>query len=81
MITNPTVVLPCNCESEFQDKEYGKGMRLHNVSQGGNNKGKQAFCTVCCPRQAKVKEDTPIMPIMGMKVPAKKVPTRKPKTV
>jgi hypothetical protein len=23
-------VLPCNCENEYQDRKYGKYMRLHN---------------------------------------------------
>ena len=31
----------CKCVSEFQDKEYGKGMRAHTV-------GTKAYkCTVC----------------------------------
>ena len=38
-----TIVLKCDCKSEFQDETYGNKMRLHNVS--GN--GEKAFCTVC----------------------------------
>jgi len=34
----------CNCESAFQDKKYGKGMRVHNkyIKEGGGYR-----CTVC----------------------------------
>lgn len=37
----------CTCQSEFQDKLYGKRMRLHNSC--GDNKGKVTSyrCTVC----------------------------------
>lgn len=37
-----TDIKKCNCESSFQDTLYGKGMRLHNVSEFG-----KARCTVC----------------------------------
>ena len=40
-----TKVLPCNCKHEFQEKEYGKNLRLHNVS--GDGKKNEARCTVC----------------------------------
>lgn len=36
-----TVIKKCVCESKFQDNEYGKQMRLHNVGEKGNK------CTVC----------------------------------
>jgi hypothetical protein len=36
---------PCNCKSEFQDKLYGRGNRLHTLPQGGKRTG--ATCTVC----------------------------------
>lgn len=36
-------VIKCKCNSEFQDKEYGKGMRLHNTSPDEKN----LRCTVC----------------------------------
>ncbi len=42
-----TKILPCTCKDEFQDKEYGKGMRVHNI--GGKGKEKLAYCTVCSP--------------------------------
>lgn len=38
-----TVTKPCKCTHEFQDKEYGKHIRLHNLSEDG----KKAKCTVC----------------------------------
>lgn len=41
-----TVILKCDCQSEFQDRTYGKGMRVHNRS-GKNNR--IAYCTVCTP--------------------------------
>ena len=34
-----------NCVSEYQDRKYGKGKRVHNLS-GGVNK-KTGKCTVC----------------------------------
>lgn len=36
------VVKKCNCKHDFQDKEYGQGQRVHNLSQKGESK-----CTVC----------------------------------
>ena len=41
-----TKVMRCTCESEFQDKEYGKGMRLFNLRDDKKHAG-EAFCTVC----------------------------------
>jgi len=41
-----TVVKQCNCKgpaAEFQDRVYGKGMRLHNERYDG----KGSKCTVC----------------------------------
>lgn len=38
-----TMVLSCTCKHDFQDKQYGKGNRLHNVSGNGG----KAACTVC----------------------------------
>ena len=36
-----TKVIRCNCDSEYQDKNYGIGMRLHNPNKNGYK------CTVC----------------------------------
>ncbi len=41
-----TTVKQCDCKgpgAEFQDKTYGKNMRLCNVSEDG----KRSKCTVC----------------------------------
>ena len=39
---NGTVIVKCNCEHEYQDKEYGKKSRVANLKQGF-----KATCTVC----------------------------------
>jgi hypothetical protein len=43
-----TELLRCDCVSEYQDKEYGPGKRVHNrgpaPAKGGTAKKK---CTVC----------------------------------
>lgn len=36
----------CNCESEFQDQLYGKGIRVFN-EKISNNKVNGYRCTVC----------------------------------
>ena len=38
-----TVVKACTCSSEYQDKRYGVGLRVHNLC----SKGEKARCTVC----------------------------------
>lgn len=40
-----TVVRSCNCTSDFQDKMYGRGMRVMNV--GGSSTAPRYSCTVC----------------------------------
>ena len=37
------VILNCTCKSDFQDKKYGKGKRVANLTKTELN----AFCTVC----------------------------------
>ena len=37
-----TVVRACTCSHEFQDKLYGKGRRVANVTANGKSR-----CTVC----------------------------------
>lgn len=43
-----TIISKCNnkskCVSEYQDKKYGKGKRVHNKKDG---KEKEYTCTVC----------------------------------
>lgn len=41
-----TKVMKCSCQSEFQDKEYGKGNRLFNLRDDKKHAG-EATCTVC----------------------------------
>ena len=38
-----TKILKCDCKHEFQDKQYGKGNRVHNES----TKDKLWRCTIC----------------------------------
>jgi len=40
-------VRPCSCEHAFQDKEYGKGMRLHTEAKGSTPGSVKYRCTVC----------------------------------
>ena len=35
----------CHCRSEFQDAQYGKGIRVHTEGKKG-----EAHCTVCGPK-------------------------------
>jgi hypothetical protein len=37
--------LKCTCISEYQDKKYGKGLRIHN--QAGTIPAPKYRCTVC----------------------------------
>ena len=39
---------PCTCKHDFQDREYGQGMRVHNHAPGNGNKSPKRYrCTVC----------------------------------
>jgi len=38
------IIMHCSCESDFQDKMYGVGMRVHNDMTSKEN---MARCTVC----------------------------------
>lgn len=38
---NSSIIAKCDCKSEFQDRKYGKGMRIKNSYTGGFR------CTVC----------------------------------
>jgi len=39
--------LPCTCKHEYQDKQYGKGNRVHNSGGGGKTGTPSYKCTVC----------------------------------
>lgn len=41
-----TKILKCNCNSPFQDQQYGLKMRVHNLRDQKKHPG-EAFCTVC----------------------------------
>lgn len=43
----PIKILKCSCRSEFQDRKYGKGMRVHNPAKDGALI--KYNCTVCGP--------------------------------
>lgn len=40
--SNEVKIMKCTCDHEYQDKTYGKGMRVHNRKRAGN-----WVCTVC----------------------------------
>jgi hypothetical protein len=40
------MIAPCVCESTYQDKKYGKGMRVHNAAPKSKSSDKMR-CTVC----------------------------------
>lgn len=40
-----TKLLSCTCKSEYQDRVYGKGMRVHNKSV--SKLGTKFRCTIC----------------------------------
>lgn len=39
-----TIIARCECSNAFQDKRYGRGLRLHNRCTGDVEKSR---CTVC----------------------------------
>lgn len=51
------MLLPCKCSHEYQDKTYGKGVRVHNKALKGFNSGIGWRCTVCKDVKAGKKED------------------------
>jgi len=43
----------CTCRHEYQDRKYGKGMRVHNKAISKTGRGNDWVCTVCCNRKIK----------------------------
>lgn len=46
-------VMKCNCQHEFQDQKYGKGMRMFKIVEADKGRfgvSKQERCTVCFSR-------------------------------
>ena len=46
-------ILKCFCDSEFQDKEYGRYMRLHTAKMKDNT----YRCTICGKEQTSGKSE------------------------
>jgi hypothetical protein len=68
-----TKIIKCDCKSEFQDEQYGKGNRLHNI---GGKFGEKAFCTVCSPRKPMITKEVAPMATLGIKYTLKADPSR-----
>ncbi len=41
-----TLILHCSCKHDYQDKEHGYGLRVHNGCKSGTS-GNGWRCTVC----------------------------------
>ena len=46
-IKENTKVMPCQCQHEYQDKKYGRQMRLFNLADGNGKQPGRYRCTVC----------------------------------
>jgi hypothetical protein len=46
-----TKILRCTCSHEFQDKTYGRNMRVHNRLDGKGSKVNGYACTVCLDKK------------------------------
>jgi hypothetical protein len=42
-----TKKIKCGCRHEFQDKEHGVGIRVHNLAKKAHNGMPGYRCTVC----------------------------------
>lgn len=42
-----TTTKQCTCKSEYQDRKYGKGVRVMNILQKAGKLLNSARCTVC----------------------------------
>lgn len=42
-----TKILPCKCQHAYQDKKYGRGMRVHNLAKSKNLTKLAWTCTIC----------------------------------
>jgi hypothetical protein len=45
---NGTAKISCKCANEFQDKHYGKGVRVANATSKQIQDKAVVRCTVCC---------------------------------
>ena len=41
------MIAQCSCHHKYQDKRYGKGMRVHNFGPKANKGNPGWRCTVC----------------------------------
>ena len=48
-----TKIIKCSCKSEYQDKKYGTGKRVHNSTNVGQDGARVYRCTVCGNDSAK----------------------------
>jgi len=48
-----TIIMPCGCNHEYQDKRYGKGMRIHNEAPKKPTGAGGWVCTVCGKAKSK----------------------------
>ena len=48
-----TLLLRCKCQNDFQDKKYGKGIRVHNECGGSKKSRPDWRCTVCSDKKTK----------------------------
>jgi hypothetical protein len=47
------MILHCTCKQDYQDRVYGNGNRVHNVSKDG----KKAKCVICGKEKVVKKEE------------------------
>ena len=40
-------IIKCTCEHKYQDKKYGKGLRVHNKTVTKSGPSQEYRCTVC----------------------------------
>jgi len=51
-MSEPTKIIPCTCENEYQDEVYGHGKRVAN--RGGTSSHWHYICTVCGTKQESI---------------------------
>lgn len=42
-----TAKVPCKCTNDYQDRVYGRGVRIANATQKGDDASVDVRCTVC----------------------------------
>jgi len=41
----PFIILNCSCQHKFQDENYGKGKRVHNIITKQDKSARYTVCT------------------------------------